>query len=88
MEGSGGFRRVPGRVGVPHLTSHGNLPTPPVVDLQVFLQAKVWLIDGKALDPTHLCRPKPQIGSGGTVRKVPESSGVVCCLGSLTGAAM
>ena len=43
LEGSGGFRRVPARVGV---------------------------------------------GFGGRVQKVPESSGVVCCLAALTGAAM
>ena len=28
------------------------------------------------------------VGSGGRVRKVPESSGVVCCLATSTGAAM
>ena len=28
------------------------------------------------------------VGSGGRVRKVPESSGVVCYLATLTGAAM
>ena len=28
------------------------------------------------------------VGSGGRVRKVPESSGGVCCLATLTGAAM
>ena len=28
------------------------------------------------------------VGSGGRVRKVPESFGVVCCLVTLTGAAM
>ena len=31
---------------------------------------------------------RASVGSGGRVRKVTESSGVVCCLATLTGAAM
>ena len=57
-EGSGGFWRVPARVGV---GSGGSLRRVPA---------------------------RVGVGSGGTVRKVAESSGVVCCLGTLTGAAM
>ena len=67
-EGSGGFWRVPARVGVIRFRRQGSEGS-----------------GGFRKVPARV-----GVGSGGRVRKVPECSGVVCCLatlGTLTGAA-